>query len=432
MTDLQGHIEGFEMADLPEHIEGYGIVDSLTVEPPTADSYTKDTTSPDTDMESLPPLPPSPTLQESTQSRRRTSSPPAPTIYLTGFRCHAADPEYAYAKDKTEDDQPYWFEQAYGAADFNEGVRRRAIRDMPPQQDEVAIIDLDDAGNELSRGTAREQRERTSERILKREQPEWMFGGDEDISRIATEEEGLSQRILTRGEEWKQIEAETERLLIERKEIKAAEKEQKQREKDERHAHRAPIRDRALSLLGFQAKLRQKVKSKPETTKPVDPEAEAQKAHPSLSAVEDRTQLPAQSNHAPLPPALTICNPDPQEATPQPPSTPPRGRAPTRPRATTPPSLKSLTTTATEIDTRSASTALISPGPSSSSATQVQIDVPLVPMPENSGLVRGVGTLERQIPENSGLVQDFGTLERARSLKAKSGGWFGCCLGMRK
>ena len=131
----------------------------------------------DRDISSPPFLPIYPTLHSIKESPRRTPSPPAPTIYLTGYRCHASDPEYGYARERTGDVQPYWFEEAYGAADFNEGVRRRAKNDMAPHEDEVAVIDLDDDGKEMDRVTARDQRERARERVLMREEGEWGLGG---------------------------------------------------------------------------------------------------------------------------------------------------------------------------------------------------------------------------------------------------------------
>jgi hypothetical protein len=131
----------------------------------------------DHDISSSPPLPIYPTLRSIKESPRRTPSPPAPTIYLTGYRCHASDPEYRYARERTGDVQPYWFEEAYGAADFNEGVRRRAKNNMAPHEDEVAIIDLDDDGKEMGRVAARDQKERARERALLREEGEWRLGG---------------------------------------------------------------------------------------------------------------------------------------------------------------------------------------------------------------------------------------------------------------
>ncbi|KAL1792222.1 hypothetical protein ACET3X_009973 [Alternaria dauci] len=155
------------MADLPAHISGYE-----TLEPPTLDS---DITAPT----SFPPLP-------SSVSQRRTRYPPAPTIYLTGFRCHISDPEYNYAREMTGEIQPYWFEESYSAAGFAEGVRRRARRDMGPHEDVVAVIDLGDDGEDM----------------------------DSDQSESSS---------MTREEEWKQIEAERKRLEKEMKKLKSSE-----------------------------------------------------------------------------------------------------------------------------------------------------------------------------------------------------------------
>ncbi|KAF1941818.1 hypothetical protein EJ02DRAFT_422703 [Clathrospora elynae] len=44
-------------------------------------------------------------------SKKRDASPPAPTIYLTGFRCQPGDEEYASATAATGGAAPYWFEE---------------------------------------------------------------------------------------------------------------------------------------------------------------------------------------------------------------------------------------------------------------------------------------------------------------------------------
>lgn len=150
------------MADLPAHISG---------SKPFKSSFL------DHGISSSSPLPIYPTFRSIKESPRRTPSPPAPTIYLTGYRCHASDPEYTYARERTGDIQPYWFEEAYGAADFNGGVRRRAKTDMAPHEDEVAVIDLDDDGKEMDRVAARDQRERARKRALMREEGEWRLRG---------------------------------------------------------------------------------------------------------------------------------------------------------------------------------------------------------------------------------------------------------------
>ena len=141
------------MADLPAHISR-----SKPFESPFLDC----------DISSPPSLPIYPTLHSIKESPRRTPSPPAPTIYLTGYRCHASDPEYRYAREKTGEIQPYWFDEAHGAADFNEGVRRRAKNNMAPHEDEVAIIDLDDDRKEMDRVAPRDHRERARERARER------------------------------------------------------------------------------------------------------------------------------------------------------------------------------------------------------------------------------------------------------------------------
>jgi hypothetical protein len=220
------------MADLPSHIQGYAIIENATS---------------DTPLSSLPPIPPSLPLPLTTRSHRRDPSPPAPTLYLTGFSCVASDPEYAYARKSTGDTQPYWFEEAYGAADFNEGVRRRARQDMAPLEVEVAIIDLDDAGNEMNKVTARDQRERARERLSFRQELEGAFEGDkvsidsaadgltdlsQNMNSVSREEDKQREKRMRREEEWKNLEVERKRLRKEREKLKAEEKEEKQKEKD--------------------------------------------------------------------------------------------------------------------------------------------------------------------------------------------------------
>ncbi|KAF1841064.1 uncharacterized protein K460DRAFT_410458 [Cucurbitaria berberidis CBS 394.84] len=43
--------------------------------------------------------------------KRRTKSPPAPTIFLRGFVPVRGDPEYPEARQATGDNQPYWFRE---------------------------------------------------------------------------------------------------------------------------------------------------------------------------------------------------------------------------------------------------------------------------------------------------------------------------------
>ncbi|CAN9150632.1 unnamed protein product [Alternaria alternata] len=419
------------MADLPAHISSSNLFESPLL---------------DHDISSSPSLPIYPTLRSNKESLRRTPSPPAPTIYLTGYRCHASDPEYSYAREITGDVQPYWFEEAYGAADFNEGVRRRAKNDMAPHEDEVAVIDLDDDGKEMDRVAARDQKERVRERALLREEGEWRLGGYVDMSGEIGGNDLENMRMI-REEQWKQLEVERESLQEERKKLDVSETEEKRQEKEEQHARRVPIRDRALGLLDFQKKTKLKGKSKVEVAEPQNVKADSLHTSGSSSSKDDipvlaepqpspagegfpRLPLPAPL-YAPPPPPLTVRNPDLPQMVTQQPSTPTRGRAPRRPRAPTPPSLKRSTTTETDIDDQRGSKAL-SLRRSCSSATRVQAEIPVVPVPENSGLVRGVGTLERQVPENSGLVQDFGTLERARARRANGNRFFACCVGRRK
>ncbi|KAF7676661.1 hypothetical protein GT037_004873 [Alternaria burnsii] len=385
------------MAYLPAHISGSNPFESPFL---------------DRDISSPPFLPIYPTLRPIKEPPRRTPSPPAPTIYLTGYRCHASDPEYRYAREKTGEIQPYWFDEAHGAADFNEGVRRRARNNMAPHEDEVVVIGLNDEGKEMDRVAARGLRERARERALMREEGEWRLGGYVDMSGEIGGND-LEDRIMIREEQWEQLEAERESLQEERKKLNVNETEEKRQEKEEQHARRVLIRDRALGLLDFQKNTKLKGKSKVEIAERQNVNVDSLHI-PGLSSSKDNIPVLTEPQYSPAgeglppPPPLTVRNPDLPQMVTQEASTPTRGRGPTRRRAPTPPSLKSSTTTETDIDDH------------------------IVPVPENSGLVRDVGTLERQVPENSGLVQDFGTLERARARRADSNRFFACCVGRRK
>jgi hypothetical protein len=209
----------------------------------------------------------------------------------------------------------------------------------------------------------------------------------------------LKNRRMIREEQWKQLEVERESLQEERKKLDVNETEEKRQEKEEQHARRVPIRDRALGLLDFQKKTKLKGKSKVEVAEPQNVKADSLHTSGSSSSKDDipvlaepqpspagegfpRLPLPAPL-YAPPPPPLTVRNPDLPQMVPQQPSTPTRGRDPTRPRAPTPPSLKSSTTTEPDIDDQSGSKAL-SLRRSCSSATRVQADIPVVPVSENS------------------------------------------------
>jgi hypothetical protein len=209
----------------------------------------------------------------------------------------------------------------------------------------------------------------------------------------------LENRSMIREEQWKQLEAERESLQEDRKKLNVNEPEGKRREKEKQHASRVPIRDRALSLLDFQKKTKLKGKSKVEVAEPQNVKADSLHTSGSSSSKDDipvlaesqpsptgegipRLPLPS-SLYAPPPPPLTVRNPDLLQMVTQQASTPTRGRDPTRPRAPTPPSLKSSTTTETDVDDQSGSKAL-SLRRSCSSATRVQADIPVVPVPENS------------------------------------------------
>lgn len=210
----------------------------------------------------------------------------------------------------------------------------------------------------------------------------------------------LENRRTIREEQWKQLEAERESLQEERKKLDVNETEEKRQEEEEQHTSRVPIRDRALSLLDFQKKTKLKGKSKVEVAEPQNVKADSLHTSDSSSPKDDipvlavsqpspagegfpRLPLPPPPLHAPPPPPLTVRNPDLAQMVTQQPSTPTRDQAPTRPRAPTPPSLKSATTTETDIDDQSGSKAL-SLRQSCSSATRVQADIPVVPVLENS------------------------------------------------
>lgn len=209
----------------------------------------------------------------------------------------------------------------------------------------------------------------------------------------------LENRRMVREEQWKQLEAERESLQEERKKLSVNETEGRQQEKEERHARRVPIRDRALSLLNFQKKMKLKGKSKVEVTEPQNVKADSLHTSGS-SSPKDHIPVLAEPQpsptgegfpklplppplYAPPPPPQTVRNPDLPQVVTQQPSTPTRGRAPTPARAPTPPSLKSFTTTETDIEDQGGSKAL-SLRRSRSSATRVQADISVVPVPENS------------------------------------------------
>ena len=198
----------------------------------------------------------------------------------------------------------------------------------------------------------------------------------------------LENRRMIREEQWKQLEVERESLQEERKKLDVNETEEKRQEKEEQHARRVPIRDRALGLLDFQKKTKLKGKSKAEVAEPQNVKADSLHTSGSNSPKDDIPVLaepqpsPAGDGVRPSPP-LTVRNPDHPQMVTQEASTPTRGRGPTRLRAPTPPSLKSSTTTETDIDDHSGSKAL-SLRRSCSSATRVQADVPVVPVLENS------------------------------------------------
>ena len=223
-----------------------------------------------------------------------------------------------------------------------------------------------------------------------------------DLGQVMSGEIGgndLEDRRMIREEQWKQLEAERESLQEERKKLDVNETEEKRQEKEEQHTSRVPIRNRALSLLDFQRKTKLKGKSKAEVTEPQNVKADSLHTSGSSSPKDDipvlaepqpspagegfpRLPLPPPL-YAPPPPPLTVRNPDLPQMVTQQPSTPTRDQAPTRPRAPTPPSLKSATTTETDIDDQSGSKAL-SLRQSCSSATRVQADIPVVPVLENS------------------------------------------------
>jgi len=58
----------------------------------------------------------------------RSSSSPAPTIYLRGFNCVASDTEYHLARSVTGNVQPYWFEETRSPA-VHYGPSRRQKRE---------------------------------------------------------------------------------------------------------------------------------------------------------------------------------------------------------------------------------------------------------------------------------------------------------------
>ncbi|KAH8629605.1 hypothetical protein IG631_16862 [Alternaria alternata] len=209
----------------------------------------------------------------------------------------------------------------------------------------------------------------------------------------------LEDRRMIREEQWKLLEAERESLQEERKKLNVNEMEEKREEKGEQHARRVPIRDRALSLLDFQKKTKLRGKSKVEVAEPQNIKADSLHTSGSSSSKDDipvlaesqpspigegipRLPLPPPL-YAPPPLPLTVRNPDLPQIVTQQPSITTRGRGPTRPRAPTPPSLKSATTTETDVDDQSGSKAL-SLRRSCSSATRVQAEIPVAPVPENS------------------------------------------------
>jgi hypothetical protein len=166
--------------------------------------------------------------------------------------------------------------------------------------------------------------------------------------------------------------------LEEKDRLKAEEKAEKQRKKDEKRASRTPIRERALNLLDFQKKTKQNEKPNAEVVEPhseaIEPQPEAaqeneKEHHPSPA--DDLPQLPSSPTHDPA----SIPLPSSLESLLQLPPTPSHDSSTTPSPATTP--------TTTDIDAQDESTNLI-PRPRSSSATQVQTEVQPPLTPDNS------------------------------------------------
>ncbi|CAG5157158.1 uncharacterized protein ALTATR162_LOCUS4950 [Alternaria atra] len=366
------------MADLPPHIPDYATINSTITEK---------------FLSSLPPLPPSPPRPRPTEPRRRAPSPPAPPIYVTGYSCIASDPEYEYARHITGDTQPYWFEESYGPADFNDGVRRRARKYMTLLENEVAIIDLGDIGNEMDRVTARDQRERARERALLGPEPVWELEEDKvSINAAIHGSTGLLQdtkRLVREKEKLK----EGKKMREEEKEkLKAGGIEEMQKNKDESRASRIPIRDHALSLLDFTKKAKTKGKSKAEISESqsevtesqsevvqiqhgvIEPQPEAAKEsekeyHPLTVEKLPKLPSPPTDDPAPIPTLRTL------EELLELPATPRHDPAATPSPTTTP--------TTTDTDSQSGSTPLTS-RPRLSSAAQVQAEVQSLPNPNNT------------------------------------------------
>ncbi|CAN9169325.1 unnamed protein product [Alternaria alternata] len=120
----------------------------------------------------------------------------------------------------------------------------------------------------------------------------------------------LEDRIMIREEQWEQLEAERESLQGERKKLNVNETEEKRQEKEEQHARRVLIRDRALGLLDFQKNTKLKGKSKVEIAERQNVNVDSLHI-PGLSSSKDNIPVLTEPQYSPAgeglppPPPLT-------------------------------------------------------------------------------------------------------------------------------
>lgn len=256
-------------------------------------------------------------------------------------------------------------------------------------ENEVAIIDLGDTGNEMDRVAARDQRERARERALLGTEPVWEPEEDkvsinaairgstdllQDMKRLIREKDKLKERKKMREDE--------------KQKLKARERKEMQK-KDESRASRLPIRDHAFSLLDFTKKTKTKGMSKAEISESqsevtellpevvqtqrdvIEPQPKESEKECPPPTVEKLPQLPSPPTHDPasIPTLRTL------EELLELPATPAHDPAATPSPTTTP--------TTTDTDAQSGSTPLTS-RPRSSLAAQVQAEVQTLPNLNNT------------------------------------------------
>ncbi|KAI4947734.1 hypothetical protein J4E91_006556 [Alternaria rosae] len=159
-------------------------------------------------------IPSFPRTRRAATTGRRSPSSPAPTIYLTGFKCVAGDREYQLARRVTGNVQPYWFE----------GSQSHRRKDPTRRADRVEDICLDGPSTKRDRRAdeKKTQRERDRKTFLEtmwptvREEYYAIFG----LTKLSPEQEVRMRddtRILLE-EEWDILEEERRAEKRKRKE----------------------------------------------------------------------------------------------------------------------------------------------------------------------------------------------------------------------